>query len=132
MNMKGIEANSKSTTIKTVACSVCQTDMDCPESMLGAKRHFCVTCTDLMAEGYEPEDITPRLVDRAQYFPICDNVAETFTDAAFDGFWAELQSIGMEHFSYEDLARECYVQGARSLLRLLVRSGVEVLDVPIG
>jgi uncharacterized paraquat-inducible protein A len=39
-----------------VQCYVCGADMDCPESMLSADRHFCARCTDLLAEGYEPEE----------------------------------------------------------------------------
>jgi transcription elongation factor Elf1 len=48
---------AKSTKMATVQCSICGMDMDCPESMLSADRHFCARCTDLLAEGYEPEEL---------------------------------------------------------------------------
>lgn len=48
---------AKSTRMLTVQCTICGMDMDCPESMLSAQRHFCARCTDLLAEGYEPEDL---------------------------------------------------------------------------
>ncbi len=47
----------KDTGMVDVSCSICGMDMDCPESMLSAERHFCARCTDLMAEGYEPDDL---------------------------------------------------------------------------
>ncbi len=49
MEKKGGKANS--TKMVTVQCSICGMDMDCPESMLGADRHFCERCTDLLAES---------------------------------------------------------------------------------
>lgn len=47
----------KETIMVNVSCSICGMDMDCPESMLSAKRHFCERCTDRLAEGYEPEEL---------------------------------------------------------------------------
>jgi len=41
----------KSTRMLTVQCSMCGADMDCPESMISADRHFCASCTDLLAES---------------------------------------------------------------------------------
>ncbi len=59
----------------TVHCSICGMDMDCPESMLTVERHFCARCTDLMAEGYEPEELKMSPDDIAQHLPGCDEVS---------------------------------------------------------
>jgi hypothetical protein len=84
----------------TVQCTICGMDMDCPESMLPAERHFCARCTDLMAEGYEPDELKKSPEDIAQ------------------------------HFENESLARDCYLQGATSMLGLLISAGMppEFLD----
>ena len=88
----------------TVQCTICGMDMDCPESMLSAERHFCARCTDLMAEGYEPDELKMSPEDIAQ------------------------------HFDNESLARDCYLQGATSMLGLLISQGMppEFLDELLG
>jgi hypothetical protein len=57
MKVEKSGGKAKSTRMLTVQCYVCGADMDCPESMLSADRHFCARCTDLLAEGYEPEEL---------------------------------------------------------------------------
>jgi len=57
--MKAEKSGGRTESMKmlTVQCTICGMDMDCPESMLSAERHFCERCTDLLAEGYKPEEL---------------------------------------------------------------------------
>jgi hypothetical protein len=48
----------------TVQYTICSMDMDCPELMLSAQRHFCERCTYLLAEGYKPEKIEDELLEK--------------------------------------------------------------------
>lgn len=115
-----------------VQCTICGMDMDCPESMLGADRHFCARCTDLMAEGYEPDELKMSPEDIAQHFEKCEEVSMLLMDIAFDGYWKNMQEYSMEHFDPENesLARDCYLQGASSMAALLISAGMplEFLD----
>ena len=43
--------------MKTVSCSFCGHEMDCPENMLGAEKHACSFCTEVMEEGMSDEQI---------------------------------------------------------------------------
>lgn len=121
---------AKSTKMLTVACSICGMDMDCPESMLGAERHFCAQCTDLMAEGYEPEELKMSPEDIAQHLPGCDEVSMLLMDLTFDGYWNKVLEYGIEHFDNERLAKQSYLRGATSMLGLLISAGMppEFLD----
>ncbi len=112
----------------TVRCTICGMDMDCPESMLSAERHFCAGCTDLMAEGYEPEELSPD--DIAQHLPKCDEVSMLLMDVTFDGYWNKVLEYGIEHFDNERLAKQSYLRGATSMLGLLISQGMppEFLD----
>jgi len=114
----------------TVQCSLCGADMDCPESMLSAERHFCARCTDLMAEGYEPEELKMSPDDIAQHLPRCDEVSTLLMDLTFDGYWNKVLEYGIEHFDNERLAKESYLRGATSMLGLLISQGMppEFLD----
>ncbi|MFU8767244.1 MAG: hypothetical protein ACNA7I_06225 [Candidatus Methanoperedens sp.] len=127
---KGV--NAKSSKMLTVRCTVCGTDMECPESMLEAKRHFCARCTDLLAEGYEPDELKMSPDDIAQHFEKCDEVSMLLMDFTFDSYWKNVQEHGMEYFDPENesLARDCYLQGATSMLALLISAGMppEFLD----
>ena len=130
--MKVEKRGGKSTKMLTVQCTVCGMDMDCPESMQSADRHFCARCTDLMAEGHEPEELKMSPDDIAQHFERCDEVSMLLMDLTFDGYWNKVQEQGMEHFDPENesLARDCYLQGATSMLGLLISAGMppEFLD----
>jgi len=108
----------------TVPCSLCGSDMDCPESMLSADRHFCARCTDLLAEGYEPEELKMSPEDIARHFARCDEVAEEMMDITFNIYWEKVQETGIEHFNNEALAREFYIQGASTMLSLLISQGM--------
>ncbi len=116
----------------TVQCTICGMDMDCPESMLSAERHVCARCTDLMAEGYKPEELKMSPDDIAQHFEKCEEVSIQLMDIAFDSYWKNVQEHGMEYFDPENesLARDCYLQGATSMLALLISAGMppEFLD----
>lgn len=99
-----------------VKCSICGMDMDCPESMLSAQRHFCARCTDMLAEGYEPEDLKMDKESLERRFKRCDEVAEEMLDIAFYGYWNKVQAQGMEHYNYEALSKMFFLQGASSML----------------
>ncbi|MCX9012354.1 MAG: hypothetical protein OIN66_14710 [Candidatus Methanoperedens sp.] len=108
----------------TVQCSICGMDMDCPESMLSADRHFCERCTDLLAEGYEPEELKMDKKSLGRHFARCDEVAEKMLDIAFYEPFAKVQEQGMEHYNYEALAKMFFLQGASSMLGLLISTGM--------
>lgn len=116
----------------TVQCTICGKDMDCPESMQSADGHFCARCTDLMAQGYEPDELKKSPEDIAQYFGKCEEVSILLMDIAFDSYWNKVQEYGKEDFDPENesLAKDCYLQGAVSMLALLIRAGMppEFLD----
>ncbi|MDP2845982.1 MAG: hypothetical protein Q8N79_07930, partial [Candidatus Methanoperedens sp.] len=58
---------AKSRRMLTVQCTICGMDMDCPESMMNADRHICAQCADLLAKGYEPEELKMSPEDIAQH-----------------------------------------------------------------
>jgi hypothetical protein len=87
---------AKSSKMLTVQCSICGIGMDCPESMLSADRHFCARCTDLLSEGYEPEELKMNPESLSRHFERCD----------------------------ERLAKEYYLQGASPMLGLLISTGM--------
>lgn len=116
--------NGKGTKMATVKCSICGMDMDCPESMLSAERHFCARCTDLLAEGYEPEELKVTRDSMEKHFKRCDEVAEKMLDIAFYEAFAKMQEQGMEHYNYEALAKTFFLQGASSMLGLLISAGM--------
>ncbi len=130
--MKAEKSGGRAMSIKMLAvhCSICGMDMDCPESMLSAERHFCARCTDLMAEGYEPDELKMSPDDIAQHLPGCDEVSMLLMDITFDGYWNKVLEYGIEHFDNERLAKESYLRGATSMLGLLVSQGMppEFLD----
>ena len=109
MKVEKSGGRTESMKMLTVQCTICGMDMDCPESMLSAERHFCARCTDLMAEGYEPEELSPD--DIAQHLPKCDEVSILLMDVTFDGYWKNVQEYGMEHFDNERLAKQSYLGG---------------------
>ena len=112
---------AKSSKLVTVQCSICGMDMDCPESMLSAERHFCERCTDLLAEGYKPEELKMDKKSLAKYFRRCDDIAEELLDLTFYGFWKKMQDM---EISKEELAREFYIHGASSMLGFLISMGM--------
>lgn len=112
---------AKSSKLVTVQCSICGMDMDCPESMLSAERHFCERCTDLLAEGYTPEELKMDKKSLAKYFRRCDDIAEELLDLTFYGFWKKMQDM---EISKEELAREFYIHGASSMLGFLISMGM--------
>jgi hypothetical protein len=114
----------------TARCSICGMQMDCPESMQGANGHFCARCTDLMARGYEPEELKKHPEDIAQHLPGCDKVSMLLTDLAFDSYWKKVMKHGIEHFDNEMLVKEFYFQGASSMAALFISAGMppEFLD----
>ncbi len=122
--MKVKKRGGKSTKMLTVTCSICGMDMDCPESMLSAERHFCARCTDLLAEGYEPEELNMDIKSLDRHFKRCDEVAEEMLDLAFYGYWKKVQEEGMEHYNYEALAKMFFIQGASSMLGFLISTGM--------
>jgi uncharacterized paraquat-inducible protein A len=115
---------AKSKKMLTVQCSICGMDMDCPESMLSAQRHFCARCTDMLAEGYEPEDLRMDKESLERRFKRCEEVAEEMLDIAFYGYWNRVQEQGMEHYNYEALAKMFFLQGASSMLAFLISVGM--------
>jgi hypothetical protein len=115
---------AKSSKMVTVQCSICGIDMDCPESMLGADRHFCARCTDLLAEGYEPENLKMDPESLPRHFARCDEVAEEMLDIAFYEPYAKVHEQGMEHYNYEALAKMFFLQGVSSKLGLLISAGM--------
>lgn len=116
----------------TVQCTICGADMDCPESMQGADGHFCARCNDLMVEVYGPEELKKSHEDIAQHFEKCEEVSIQLMNVAFDSYWKNVQEYSKEHFDPENesLARDCYLQGATSMLGLLISAGMppEFLD----
>lgn len=112
---------AKSSKMVTVQCSICGMDMDCPESMLSAERHFCERCTDLLAEGYKPEELKMDKKSLAKYFRRCDDIAEELLDLTFYGFWKKMKD---KEISKEELAREFYIHGASSMLGFLISTGM--------
>ncbi len=122
MKVKKSGGRTESTNMLTVQCTFCGMDMDCPELMLSVERHLCARCTDLMAEGYEPEELKMSPDDIAQHFERCDEVSMLLMDITFDSYWKNVHEYGMEHFDPENesFARDCYLQGATSMLALLI------------
>ncbi len=112
---------AKSSKMVTVQCSICGMDVDCPESMLSADRHFCERCTDLLAEGYKPEELKMDKKSLAKHFRRCDDIAEELLDLTFYGFWKKMQDM---EISKEELAREFYIHGASSMLGFLISTGM--------
>jgi len=116
----------------TVKCTTCGADMDCPESMQSADGHFCAQCTDIMAQSHEPEELKKSPEDMVQHFEKCEDISIQLMDIAFDSYWKHVQEYGMEYFDPENesLARDCYLQGATSMLGLLISAGMppEFLD----
>jgi hypothetical protein len=130
--MMAEKRGGNSTKMVTVQCTICGMDMDRPESMLSAERHVCARCTDLMAEGCEPEELNKSPENIAQHFRRCEEVSILLMDVDFDSYWKNVQEYGMELFDPENesLARDCYLQGATSMLALLISAGMppEFLD----
>lgn len=122
MKVEKSGGRTESMKMLTVQCTICGMDMDCPESMLGADRHFCERCTDLLAEGYEPEELKMCPDDIAQHLPRCDEVSMLLMDITFDGYWKKVLEYGIEHFDNERLAKESYLQGAIQALGFLMKS----------
>ncbi len=60
-----------------------------------------------------PEDIERLL-------PKCDKVSVLLMDISFDSYWKKVLEYGIEHFDNETLAKQCYLQGASSMLGLLI------------
>jgi len=115
----------------TALCTICGADMDCPESMQSADGHFCARCTDLMAQGYEPDELKKSPDDVAQHFEKCEEVSIQLMDIAFDSYWKHVKEYGVDFDpENESLARDCYLQGAVSMLALLTSAGMppEFLD----
>ncbi len=112
---------AKSLKTKKIKCSICGINTECPESMLSAT---CERCTDLMAAGYKPEELKIDPESLARHFKRCDEVAEEMLDVAFYGYWKKVQEHGMEHYNYEALAKMFFLQGASSMLGLLISTGM--------
>ncbi len=46
MKVEKSGVRTKNPIMLTVQYTICGMDMDCPESMLSAERHFCAGCTE--------------------------------------------------------------------------------------
>jgi hypothetical protein len=113
-----------------VQCTICGMDMDCPESMLGADRHVCAWCADLLAKGYKPEELKMSPDDIARHLPRCNELSMLMMDITFDSYWDTVLKYGMEQIDNKPLAKECYLRGATSMPGLLISAGMppEFLD----
>jgi hypothetical protein len=85
-----------------------------------------------MARGYEPEELKKSHEDNAQHFEKCEEISIQLMDIAFDSYWKNVQKYDTENFDPENesFARDCYLQGAVSMLALLISAGMppEFLD----
>ena len=60
-----------------------------------------------------------------KHLPRCRSLSEYMTDVTLDGFWETVLEDGVAEIDKKTLSRESYIEGATSMLGLLISVGME-------
>lgn len=104
-----------------VNCSFCGKEIECPEDMLGAKKHACFECFEKLQENLPEEEIENMHVDipRDKMDEISDNyMINTIMDVTFQRFWKE-EKDRLKDMSRKDAVAYAFGSGASSMLGLI-------------
>ncbi len=94
-----------------VNCDFCNKEMECPESMLNAKKQMCFECFN--NQNYPNEELKNVHVDMPTneiHDKVCSEMADKMIDNVFPKMWQNKKD-NLKEMSKKDLAEEMFGAG---------------------
>lgn len=105
----------------TFQCTHCGRNI--PE-LLYVDRDVCERCSDLFEYENLLEEQRGDPDNMGKHLPRCRDLSEYMMDITFDSFWETVLEHGVDTIDKKTLSKESYIEGATSMLGLLMSVGM--------